>query len=748
MSLQVHHLCLRGYPVLILVKLFICLFLFSFDTSQARQSLPVMKGEVVPFFGKGEGGKWGLILERNGKFLFANPEPISIEVFVGDKVSGRLRSGYDVLEVVGDGYVGRSLMRYEEARFEVVDHWKVDGGCLKLARKLEVIEGLGVNKLHGFMSGVTLLSHAKASRDSVELFAPGMIYGGTGSLTKAAIGGSDCTDYIRIREDRLPAPMIGGRFGGGMSITVLNTKPDGRTIGMDSKAPKSNVVVSDGLLFGAVGVDFIDGKSSFGYWFPGSEGGITYKGRTYPHGQLKEWSRRYHAVDKGNKQSYEVSFRVSFDENFADYYSNAWRWAWERLKPQVAYHDIDSVRRHVTAVLAEMTWTRKGATGLQMGVSALKKDGKNAWFNSRMGFAGRALEGAGYLLESARREGSQGESKYKVLGESAIRSFLKLGMSPPEGEGISAGGAPFTKKGRVYLRSLTDGHKELLKSVQREKKYGVKRDAWVAWSRSFADWLIPQQSEEGGFPRVWEHKTGKVLDGSPHSSYNVIGFLVLLERLTGEKKYGVAAMRAGDFCWRNSHSRGIFVGGTSDNPDVIDKEAGTISLEAYLALYAHTGDKKWLTRAKVAAHFAETWIYIWDVPMPEDVDDKDLDWKKGVSTVGLQLIATGHSLVDQYMAYDVDEFAELYLKTGDRHYYDVAMILLHNTKSMLAMPGRDYDLRGAGWKQEHYSLAPSRGVGVNRSWVGWVSTSLLNGIIELEELDKELYEKMVRKSAE
>ena len=53
--------------------------------------------------------------------------------------------------------------------------------------------------------------------------------------------------------------MIGGRFGDGLSITVLNSRPDGRTIDEDSKAPKTNVVVSDGLLFGAVGVDFVGG---------------------------------------------------------------------------------------------------------------------------------------------------------------------------------------------------------------------------------------------------------------------------------------------------------------------------------------------------------------------------------------------------------------------------------------------------------------------------------------------------------
>jgi hypothetical protein len=36
--------------------------------------------------------------------------------------------------------------------------------------------------------------------------------------------------------------------------------------------------------------------------------------------------------------------------------------------------------------------------------------------------------------------------------------------------------------------------------------------------------------------------------------------------------------------------------------------------------------------------------------------------------------------------------------TGDRHYLEVARILLHNTKGMLAVPGRENDLAGPGWQ--------------------------------------------------
>jgi uncharacterized protein YyaL (SSP411 family) len=219
--------------------------------------------------------------------------------------------------------------------------------------------------------------------------------------------------------------------------------------------------------------------------------------------------------------------------------------------------------------------------------------------------------------------------------------------------------------------------------------------------------------------------------------------LALLTQQTGEKKYLDAALRAAEFCWTQGQSKGRFVGGTIDNPDVLDKEAGTLSLEAYLTLFEVTQDHRWLERARAAADFAESWIYLWNVPMPADDDNARLHWKRGVPTTGLQLISTGHSLVDAYMAFDADEYAQLWKWTGDAHYRDVARLLLHNTKNMLALPDGTHDLGVPGWQQEHWSLAPRRGYGLHRGWLPWVATSQLNGIFGVRDLDPQLQQELL-----
>jgi hypothetical protein len=219
--------------------------------------------------------------------------------------------------------------------------------------------------------------------------------------------------------------------------------------------------------------------------------------------------------------------------------------------------------------------------------------------------------------------------------------------------------------------------------------------------------------------------------------------LVLLSRVTGEGKYQAAALRAAEFVWTNFGLKGFFVGGTMDNPDVTDKEAGMLSLEAFLALYDATGDRAWLERAQAAADYAETCIDLWNIPMAPDSSDAELHWKKGVPTVGLQGISVrGPGGADEFMDWSVPAYAKLYRYTHDAHYREVARILLHDTKAMLALPGRTYDLAGPGWQQEHWSLGTRRGFGGHRGWLPWVSVNHLWSIVGLEALDAELFSEL------
>lgn len=692
---------------------------------------------------------WGVSVSNAGLAAVSRQHPVEVEVRLGDDQFISSFAGYRRVTLEEDGFTGEAALDGpESSRFVVRDRWFRDGPVLRLARTVAV-QGSAAG---GFMSGVRFDLERPLAWTDAEWFIPGTIYGGFDHLTETAIGGRAHyrpDNYtVRIREDRLPAPLVLAHFTDDTWVAILNPAPVGQTTAAEGADVRAVPLMDDAFRFGAVGGQERDGKLSLGYWFPGSEGQVTYAGNTFPGGQLHEWRRRHHPIRDGFVQEYEICFRFGRGQPFAESMATVWRWAWDALNPTVAPHDIAAARRALVDVLAANVVEKKDWAGIPIFVDPVTGDLAKADRRAILGFCGKNLEAANYLLQEAALEADGPRSReLRAKAEAIAASFVRLKMSPPEGEGFFLDdGRPINSQlraGATYLRSFGDDVKKLLQAYEQEKQAGRQHPQWLRWCREFAEWLLPQQRPDGGFPRAWKYPSGEVASASPNSSFNAVALLAHLARITSEQKYLDAAARAAEFCWANGQSRGRFVGGTIDNPDVLDKEAATLSLEAYLTLYEATGDAKWLTCAKGAADYAETWIYLWNVPMPAP-EDPDAHWKAGVSTVGVQLIATGHSLVDQYMAFDADEFAKLYKYTGDAHYYDVARLLLHNTKTMLALPGRTYDLIGPGWQQEHWSMAPRRGRGMKRGWLPWVATSHLNGIFGLMNFDADLSARLFR----
>jgi hypothetical protein len=370
------------------------------------------------------------------------------------------------------------------------------------------------------------------------------------------------------------------------------------------------------------------------------------------------------------------------------------------------------------------------------------------WPKIIMGFVAKGIESADQLLlEGDRDPGPRGQNMRK-LGLMIINSFVRLvPMAPPAGTGFNlmTGKPDCQSAGVVTIREPSEDLRTLIDVYRREKKLGREHPDWLAWCRQFGDWLVKQQRSDGSFPRSWNAGTGTPREVSGTSSCIPVPMLVKLSEETGSPKYLECAIRAAEYTWETFGSKGILIGGATDNNNITDKEAGMLALEGYLSLYENTRDDKWLERTKAAANFAETWIWIWNVPMPVDADPAKLGWKPGVPTTGLGTITARTSGgVDEYMAWSVPAYARLFKYTNDEHYLDVARILLHNTKAMLAIPGRTYDLLGPGWQQENWSMGRNRGNGSHRSWLPWVTVNHLHGITGLEEFDKELYQQLSR----
>ena len=704
-------------------------------------------------FVRAAGGAWGIEIAGGAAPLILQPKPARLEIFRTEQDIRELAAGYSQIQKSADGVDAQAEIAYgDKVVFREQDRWSLNGAVLSVRRKVEV-EGSAPG---GFDSSVVFTVDPTVGWADVNYLVPGALYGDPTYDGDRSPGGTlnYAAHRFLMREDILPSLLFALSFNNGSSVAVLDPAPHGDSTVEETKLTKA--VMTDACFqFGALGAwQPDDDPIEFGFTFPGTTA-------IYPFGTnapaKPEWFRRYHPIAQGVEHSYEVSFRFGQNESFRDVTRDAWRWAWNTLKPPIYYIDVNEVRRVLLDRLEAQAAMIDGRTGIPFAISTVPTN-QVQWNYTMvaMGFVGKNIECADQLLREGDRDHTERGQKMRQTGLAIISSMIHaLPTVPLQATGYDlATGKPWEPPHiwlAPWLRNATDGMLALLRTYRREHALGRDHPEWFNWVKSYVDWLIQQQRADGSFPRRWKPGSSEVAEPTGTTSYCPVPLLVLMTKETGDPKYQQAAIRAAEYVWANYGIRGLYVGGASDNPNITDKEAGMLSMEAFLSLYDATREPKWLARAEAAADYAESWIWIWNLPMPLDADNAHLHWKKGVPTVGVQgITARVAGSVDEYLDCAVPDYAKLYNYTQDPHYLDVARILLLDTKSMIALPGRQYDMRGIGWQQEGWGMGPGRngrGVGGHRFWLPWISANHLQGITGLEEYDPALFELLSERPA-
>ena len=780
------------------------------------------------------GGEWGIQISGGDPQSFAQPKPAQIEVYRGGDNATDLASGYQSVTKEADSVVAKAKVSGGEAVFAVEDRWKVAGAVLSVSRKVTVTGG---EANAGFYSAVRFSTARTVAWPDADYLVPGLLYGEPHNGANGPAGVNALrAKRLNIREDYFSAPVIGIWFRDGRSVAVMDPAPRGDTTEEETEAPATKPIIDERIQFGALGArENSEGGIEFGFWLPGttaefSGGGFGGRGAIGPP-PPQIVRRRYHPVKAGFSQNYQVALRFGQGESFAGMERDAWRWAWQTLKPKTYPIDVEAARKALIDHMADQTIVYEGRAGIPFvidavsgkpgsfrpayvlasrggrgigggppatpGVGAPAGGGRgnapgtapggrgptpsinatapvgpsgsrpavdtqelaqwaktalnidmdpnaaelNLWANIILGFCGKHIEVGEQFIEEADREPGPRSDRVRKLGMTVIDSQVKLvPMSPfPSGEGFNL------RTGKVIggagIRSLSEDMRTMVDLLRYERAHGRQHPDWFAWAKDYADDLLKVQHEDGSYPSGW-NADGGTRTGPTVTSYAPPQFLVRMAEETGDRKYLDSAIRAAEYIWANYASRDLFLGATGG--DVSDKESGMLTMESFLSLYDNTKDPKWLSRAKVAADYTESWIRLWNVPMPIGADPAGLGWKPGIPTTGANGIAANVSgEVDQYLDWAAPSYAKLYKLTNDEHYLDVARILLHDTKAMTALPGRTYDLKGPGWQQEHWRMGPGvRGIGAHRTWLPWISVNHVHSIIGLEELDKALYQRL------
>ncbi|WP_424769222.1 hypothetical protein [Paenibacillus sp. sgz302251] len=251
-----------------------------------------------------------------------------------------------------------------------------------------------------------------------------------------------------------------------------------------------------------------------------------------------------------------------------------------------------------------------------------------------------------------------------------------------------------------YLRTMVEPAYDLLLNYQLYASLGMRETSWWDTTLSFANFLLKHQNKDGSWYRAYEP------DGTPLKNAEGFGndefssksassipilYLIAIGKACGEdgQRYFDAARQAGDYVLSTYVSKDHYLGGTLDNPNVIDKEAGQYTMAALYGLYKLTGDDRYLQGAVRAGKIFVTWNYIWNAPHLPGTDLARVQFQ----TVGMGGINSiwGGGVVDIYSLFHIEELDLLGAEIGEDFFCSMAEWIAIGTQQMLSHPG---DLMG------------------------------------------------------
>lgn len=684
------------------------------------------------------------IATNEGGIIYEQKKPLVVELVKSDNSVSWGDSMYTSLTANKDSIIcsgnfttgGGTVLRFVDVYKKITTE-----GTFTVRRNVKVIKA-GTDK--GFATRIGFQRSISADMTNYDFFVPSVWYRQNRYVPFNALASSMSDEFYWFREDRLPLPLFMMRdIGSGATFSVYHKDPDGATFNGEDGLSR---IIDGRMKFASVGMQNRS-KPLVGVTYPGSEGE-----RTGVNGMAaanNRWAYRSHPVTSNYEQDYTVAFHLSIEKDFTTAMKNTWQRYYNLAAPPVYQCDLDRVYQDQVDLLGKYWRSVNAAPGFPFRIM-LDGTAADADYNYNMGFVGMEIPDAAMLI----RAGLQtGDALLLSKGEQVADWWAKNAVNPANGSirtwydpepGTWRGSYP------TFMRVIGDGMRGLLWAWDFEQKAGISKDAWFNTCIQAGDWLVTKQSTDGSFPRSVDFITNLVTDAATTNTSHVLPFLVELYFASHKESYRQAALKAGDFLYRDSYLNFKYIGGTPDNPNVPDKEAASMALRAYLALYDLSKDTKWLEAAQQAGYYYQTWIYAWNVPIPKD--DAGATYPKDRSTTGLSVIGSAGNAADSYASIDAFQFYRLYLYTNDRQFFTTAQLCLYNTKQAVNWD-RAHPIPGygdPGILVEAMNVTIPRGHSVNY-YLPWQAYNFLEPMVLFKEvfgdMDLEHIEKMSNRTS-
>lgn len=636
--------------------------------------------------------------------------------------------------------------------FKVYDQWFVIGeGTFGMSRN--VIIEKAVKKDAGFNSSFKMHALSKSTKiDDYDFTIPSLVYKDSSAIPTYAIGANLDVPALYAKETAMGMPFIHVyEKATENSLTIGHYQPevDGGKVGGGY-----NGDIDASIRYGSVGYDKNEAVGlDAGFVWPCSEGPTTYTSNG--------WTKRFHPVEEGGGHSYKVSVIPLAGESYLESFAYSTMKTLKGGYPELYNVDIDELYDVSMQTLSNV-WYQKGSgsddpAGFPLTINLVS--GITGSNELQIGFTGMETSLAAQMIQY----GSSVNNTEMVSQAERIINFWTGSKAFPSNSALPITwyrpntNDPFpATNGEEYpafLRMITDGFNGILDAIR--VKHELEETVPVNWTKAVekvGQFFLDNQNEDGSVYRAYNRKKGTVNTNSSNKVYagtskvntsQVVPFLFKMSEYSvsmgnGGKaeEYKTAALKAVDWALNNLEETGKYVGGTIDQANIVDKEAGFFALKAFTAAYMSTNEQKYLDAARHAAAFCMGWVYTYDFAIQSSnplTQQYNPFTEGGVS--GFSIIATGHSGADIFSAFFPTEIYKMYVLTGDTDYRDAAIFLELNTKQTTNWDGR------LGYAEKGFSPEATQAANFNYTtvdapgiWLPWLTDANLRPITDAKNI--------------
>ena len=685
----------------------------------------------------------GLEIHKDNRALYFNRRPMFVTVKTDLAISEFYDQAYDSTRVEGDCIIAEGrLVVPSGSEFFFSDTYTMTEKGLRVERKVRVLK---TGDDLGFSTKISLIMNESDSQYDYDCFAPGVWYKQNEFAQDQAFGKDLDCEYFWKMETCYGLPLFAMQnIKSGEMISLSRWAADVTMRDYDIMRSENNV--DRKITTGSIGMSKPEQKTlnylyygyavrteletkvnrlSIDYVYPGADGqlpplrGKHYSGLDY-NNKIKTFQRLNHPVEVGFEQNYTVAVNFGHYSSYHQMMREIWRVTYDRVRDKLFDVDNEQVYYNCMKIFDKYTKKYGDAYGLPFACQLPDMDISSVSF--QFGFVGQQ-PGIGYQL--LRYGDKENISDAFTKGVNIIDFWVEKAMTES--------GLPYMcynpneKKFEPYphyVRMLADGVEAILDAYIYMKEIGDERSTWYDFCKRTADWLVKIQNEDGSFYRSYNTDSSIRMD-SKSNTPSVIRFLVQFYLIADEIQYKNAAIKAGEWSFDNAYKNLEYRGGTCDNSDIQDKEAGIYALFGFLALYDLTGEQKWLEGAIGAADYTETWTYAWSFPVRTN-------WSKHpfnkYSISGQSIITIGGG-ADVYMAACVYSYYRLYVITNDKHYLDFAEFINKNTRQSCDVDGSSgYIMPGLGHESGNFT---NQTLQSQYHWLPWCTFVIVDPLSRL-----------------